>query len=477
MTLSRSHAAEGSRRSAVRSLSVPQALLREAPVLAVLALYAVVVAATAPAQVVPDTWLSLVSGREIVDHGLPHHVVLTVYGHGRQWVDQQWGAQLMLYGLYSAGGLKLLLLVNWLLVVGAFASALAAARLLGASPRSVALVAPLAMISALWALQARAQSFAFVLFVWILYLLAADSRRPTPRVLIVLPLLVLWANIHGSVTLGALLCLLAGVVSLASREPRRSGAVRTRAVLLVLSPALLLASPYAAGLPGYYRHLLINPTFSHLVNEWRPSSPSLATVPFYVLAFATTWFVSRAVDRLTAFEVIALAVTLVAAIDAIRSISWFALTALVLLPTALEAGRWTIELPRRIRAPLVAASLAVVLASAAFAVARPSAPLTADWPRGAVDTVRAAARSPGTRVFGDDRLADWLLFEIPALRGRVAYNVAFELYTDRDLERLAAFDDRRGDHWRRAAAGYRVLAISTAHRRKLWWALKSDPGS
>ena len=92
--------------------SLARWLLREAPVLAVLALYAVVVAATAPAQVVPDTWLSLVSGREVVDHGLPHHVVLTVYGHGRQWVDQQWGAQLMLYGLYSAGGLKLLLLVN-----------------------------------------------------------------------------------------------------------------------------------------------------------------------------------------------------------------------------------------------------------------------------------------------------------------------------------------------------------------------------
>jgi hypothetical protein len=477
MSLSRGHAAEGSSLRAVGGLDWRAVLVREAPVLAVLAVYAFVVAATAPAQVVADTWLSLVSGREVVEHGLPHQVALTIYAHGREWVDQQWGAQLALYGLYAAGGLKLVLLVNWLFVVAAFASALAAARLLGASPRSVALVAPLAMISALWALQARAQSFAFLLFVWVLYLLAADSRRPTPRVLIVLPLLVLWGNIHGSVTLGALLCLLAGVVSLASSERRRLKPVRTRAMLLVLSPVLLLVSPYAPGLPGYYRHLLINPTFSHLVNEWRPSSPSHVTAPFYVLAFATTWFVARAVVRFTAFQVLALAVTLAAGIEAIRSISWFALSALVLLPIALDGGRWRIGLPQRIRASLAAAALILVLASGAFAAARTTSSLTTKWPRGAVDAVHAAAARQEARVFADDRLADWLLFELPDLRGRVAYDISFELLTDPQLERLAAFDDRRGDDWRRAARGYRVLAISTEHRPELWSALRADRGN
>src|SRR3954452_16010583 len=61
-------------------------------------------------DVVIDGWMALVSGRWIAQHGLPTHDMLTVWTHGRRWTDQQWLAQLGIYGLWRLGGVKLALL-------------------------------------------------------------------------------------------------------------------------------------------------------------------------------------------------------------------------------------------------------------------------------------------------------------------------------------------------------------------------------
>src|SRR6188474_3904801 len=61
-----------------------------------------------PALLVNDSWLNLMAGREVIENGLPKVDELTVYGLGSTWTDQQWGAQVFMYGLYSLGGFALL---------------------------------------------------------------------------------------------------------------------------------------------------------------------------------------------------------------------------------------------------------------------------------------------------------------------------------------------------------------------------------
>ena len=82
------------------------------------------------------------------------------------------------------------------------------------------------------------------------------------RVYLVLPLLVLWANIHGSVVLGAALVRAVRASILRSAPPVtavRLGAWLPRAAALVLAPWLcVLASPYGLALRGYYRSVLGN---------------------------------------------------------------------------------------------------------------------------------------------------------------------------------------------------------------------------
>jgi hypothetical protein len=87
--------------------------------------------------------------------------------------------------------------------------------------------------------------------------------------------------------------------------------------------------------------------------------------------------------------------------------------------------------------------------------------------------VREATRDPSVRVWATDGTADWLLWRIPDLRGRLAYDVRFELYDQATLDEIVQYGTRRGD-WQRLPDGYRVVIVdNAAHLR----ALAAEPGA
>jgi hypothetical protein len=431
-------------------------LEREAGVVGLFALYVVVVLAALSQTLVQDSWLTLVSGREIAQHGLPSTDTLTVWSHGKPWVDQQWLAQIAFYGLDRLGGIKLVLLTHAFLLGSAFAAALAVARR-QASQKSVVLVGAVCMFLAPWALQMRAQSFAPLLFVVLMGLLAADSRAPSRRVLLVLPILALWANLHGTAVLGAVLVVLRALTRLRAAPGRR-----VESLALLASPALLVASPYGLSSIGYYHRMLTSPLLGKFLNEWRPSTPSSTTALFYVLAFAATALVARHVRALARFELFALVSLAASALLAVRSIVWFALACTILLPPLLDrelASRSSASrlLPRGRLAPLVA-PLAIVVAVAVVAT-RPAAWFERAFPADAVPALRHELRDPGVRVIADDRHADWLLWQLPELRGRLAYDVRFELFSPGQFRELIAYRGRAGTDWQAAGRGYALVVL------------------
>ena len=95
-----------------------------------------------------------------------------------------------------------------------------------------------------------------------------------------LPLLVLWANLHGSVVLGAGLAMLLGVVEMV--RARRLAWIPL--ALVVLSPLCVLASPYGRKLVAYYDLMLVDAPFAPILREWQWSSPSATTALFWLLA-------------------------------------------------------------------------------------------------------------------------------------------------------------------------------------------------
>jgi hypothetical protein len=399
---------------------------------------------------------------------------LTVLTRGREWVDEQWLAHLLLYGLWSAGGWPLALLVQLAAYLGAFVVAAVTARRLGASARSTAAVGAVALLVAIGETGFRAQTLALLLFALLLFLLLDDDARPSRRVYLTLPLLVLWANVHGSVLLGAALVTLRGL-TVALSERRSS----TRAAALIAVPWLCtLASPYALALPGYYARLLHNPTLSRFVTEWQAASLRNQPVFFVLLAVALL-LVARA-RRSSLFALLALLVTAVGGLMAVRHVVWFALTAAAVLPTALDDLWPSRPAPRHRRFNLAlatAAAGALLVAVVAFA-SHSGAWFERAYPARAGDVVAAAAAAdPGAKVFANERYADWLLFEHPVLRGRIAYDVRFELLTRHQLTRVARFRQEQGADWLRVANGYRIVVLDPRHEAGAIELLTREPGA
>ena len=410
-------------------------------------------------QVNQDAWLALVGGREIASHGLPHRELLTVWGHGSLWIDQQWLGQLALYGLYAVGGLALLALAHALLTGGAYALAIAAARQLGGSSRSVLFLMPACfwlLIGSTW--QVRTQSLAYLPFVALVWLLAADSRSPSRKVYLALPLLVLWANVHGSATLAAGLVALRGVACLFER-PRRL----VPTALLLLAPVALLATPYGLSVVGYYRDTLFNPAFGAMLNEWQPPTLSLVTAPFFGLALGVAWLIGRCRGRLTLFELLALGFTCGAGLLAVRNLGWFAFAALMLAPALVDEAlppRSRSVGGSRLNSALAASAAGLLLVLGALTLFRPASWFENGYPAAAGDAVaRTAAADPAARIYADVKYGDWLLWAHPELAGRIAYDARFELLTRGRIAQVYDFDLPTGEPWREPTRGYGLLVL------------------
>ena len=440
-------------------------LEREAFPVAIGALYGIVLLLLMPGELVQDSWSTLVGGREIANHGLPHRETLTVMAHGVRWIDQQWLAQILFYDLFQIGGYRLILLVHVALIASAFGLALVVARHRGASPLSVFLVACLCFFVAPWGWQMRAQSFAPLLFVLVFGLLIADGRAPSRRVFLVLPLLVVWANLHGSVALAAALVALYGLVRVVDRTRREP--VKGLA-LMVLAPLAVLCSPYGLSLVHYYSELLINPPFRNRIVEWTAPSPRPITALFYLLAFLTVWSLGRWGRKLSRFECLALLVTLASALSATRNIVWFGLAALVLLPVLLDETRISSAAGAHpaVRRALGLTALAGLTVTLVIVAAKPAGWYDHLWPNGAQAAISTATRDPASRVFASEKYADWLLWRNPKLAGRVAFDIRFELNSRAQIRRLSNYFGRIGPNWQAAARGYQVIVLNRdAHER------------
>jgi hypothetical protein len=435
---------------------------RNAQSLTALAVYGIALGFGLAVEFKQDTWLAIAGGRDIAQHGLPWHERLTTAAHGQPWVDQQWLGKLFLYFMTNVGGVRLLAIVHVAFVLAALLAAVVFARRRGASDAAVFWVVIAALPSAPWGWQLRSQTLAYVLFVAVLAVATTERLKPATRVLACAPLLVLWANVHGSVTLGAVL--VAGVAvtgiwrAVGDGVPGRRvlGAVAT----LLVPVGCLFASPYGFHLIGYYHKLLANPLMSQYVDEWRAPTFRSALI-FFALASVVLWLVARHGQVLTPIERFALLLTTVTGFMTIRGIVWFGLTAILVVPKLLDES-----LSRRLDRPssfrlvtLSALCVGVAVVVVGTRVAQLPRILAASHPESVAHIVGTlVARDPSLTVFASERYADWLLWQERQLSGRLVYDIRFELFDGERFAQLAAFH-AQADGSNKITAGARLLVL------------------
>src|SRR5262245_25907890 len=193
----------------------------------------------------PDTYWHITTGKWILtERAVPRHDIFSYTAVGRPWVNIEWLAQIILFSIYDWFGWRGLVLLCALVIALTFV--LLYALLARELRPTVALgAAALSLAFASSHFLARPHLLTLpIIVVWTAFLARAsdENRRPS---FWLLPLMVLWANLHGGFTLGLLLAAgfgLEATIAAPSTDRRRVAI----AWLSFLAAALLVScvTPY-----------------------------------------------------------------------------------------------------------------------------------------------------------------------------------------------------------------------------------------
>jgi hypothetical protein len=220
----------------------------------------------------PDTMWQVTVGQWIIDHrAVPETDVYSFTMRGQPWISTQWLAQVIYAKAYAVAG--------WSGPVVLAASAIAAtfallakflSRRLSESTTLVFIAAALALTVP--HLLARPHVLAMPLMIaWVAGLIAAADRREAPSYFL-LPLMALWANLHGGFVFGLILVApiaLDAVVS-AERALRKSLALRWMVFALAALAASCL-TPYGWNSLLASQKILELGSALPLIMEWKPA--------------------------------------------------------------------------------------------------------------------------------------------------------------------------------------------------------------
>jgi len=408
----------------------------------------------------PDTYVSLAAGRWIVEHGIPHTEPMTHAGLGRPWVDQQWLGHIGMYAVWRAGGYPLLGAVSALLIASAFAIFAATMRWWGIAPGRVAIWSAAAFAVCMTSMGTRTQSAAYPLFAGALWMVLADWRRPRPRrlALLSLPLLVLWANVHGSAVMAAGLLATYSLVRALRRRDRSYAALTAFAALAPL------ATPYGLDIIGYYDRVLTNPAIARHTTEWKHAalaSPFTLSLVVVALIAVAAWRRRVAFDPLFAAATLVLAV---AGIQAIRYELWYAFPASLLGADLLQRLDVSPAQRRAGSRPALAAGIAALTAALAGALTLAGTPahhFERTLPTAAVDRGTAYLHAhPGAALMTDGLVGSGMLWHQRSLAGRIAFDGRIEVLAPDKLDELTAFLHRPSASTARVLDGYDALVLA-----------------
>ncbi|MEP6639151.1 MAG: hypothetical protein ABJC39_07355 [Chloroflexota bacterium] len=375
------------------------------------------------------------AGDEILGTGrIPSMDTWTFTAAGLPWVDQQWGAQVLFAAVFRLGGWTGLVLMRAVLVAIIFGCVYAICRRRGLPVRTAALLTLLSFVIAAIALGLRAQAIGMTFFA--VLLLLVTERRAHPRLLWAVPPLVLvWANLHGSFFLAPLILGLAWLEDIHDRvaHPHRT------LVVAVVSVLAACVTPFGPSVWLYAAGLTTNSAVTNDIAEWQPTS--IRTMPgllFFGSVFGVALVIARR-GRATPWPTLAwLAVFFLIGVYAARGIAWWPLAAVVAVagllappvPEPEQPEPATRPILRRLNAAIVV--LFIVVGIALLPVWRPVDPrlgapegMLLYAPPGITAKLRELAR-PGDRLFNPQEWGSWFEFTLPDLP--VAMDSRIEFY-------------------------------------------------
>jgi hypothetical protein len=220
----------------------------------------------------PDTYWQIRIGQQILETGsLPRTDTFSFTMQGQKWISTQWLAQVLYAVAFTRAGWAGPVVLTAASIASAFAIlAWFVRRRLEAAPTLVLLMAALAIASPHFLVRPHALAMP-VMVAWFDGLIAAADRSKSPSYWL-LPLIALWANLHGSFILGlALIGPIALDVVLKVDAPLRVRMLLRWFVFGLVALAASCLTPYGVEAILAARNILNLGAALPLIAEWRPS--------------------------------------------------------------------------------------------------------------------------------------------------------------------------------------------------------------
>jgi hypothetical protein len=274
-------------------------------------------AATALAAVIgaDARWLAAIGAAIVRAGALPHSIPYAAAPS--DWQDAPALGQLAFHGLESQLGDNGLVLAQTVAVAIALAALALDLRRASARDGAGAMVLIAVVVAApATFFVVRAQLYSLALFPILVLLLRSEAQRPSRRIWLAVPLLALWANLHGGVLVGFGVVTAYLVLSRVRHSPTSTG------VLFAACTGALFATPALLGTFDYYAGVLGGGAASAHYGLWAPLS---FHDPFDVMfiAVALPLLAAAVRRRPLAWEVVLLAVLGLMSAEASRNGIWF----------------------------------------------------------------------------------------------------------------------------------------------------------
>jgi hypothetical protein len=308
-----------------------------------------------------DTYWHIAAGKWILDHNaLPRVDIYSFTKAGEPWISTSWLAQVLFAGTYEVAG--------WAgpIVLAATCVAATFALLVFILSRRIpsvyaVMVALAALVLSTPHLFARPHVLALpVMVAWVSGLLSASERHEAPSFWL-LPLIVLWANLHGGFIFGLALVAPFAFDALWNAEGSQRRPLALRWIAFgICAMAACCVTPYGWGSVLASRKILELGDLLHLIYEWMPANFS-GFSPFEACVLALVAGTLFCGVKLSPPRIVLVLGLFHMALSHVRNIEIFALLMPLVVVTPV-ASQFGLQAARFVKTSFPVASIATMVA-------------------------------------------------------------------------------------------------------------------
>jgi hypothetical protein len=308
-----------------------------------------------------DTYWHIAAGKWILDHNaLPRVDIYSFTKAGEPWISTSWLAQVVFAATYELAGWAGPIVLAAACIAATFA--LLVFILSRRIPSTYAvMVALAALLLSTPHLFARPHVLALpVMVAWVNGLLSASERREAPSFWL-LPLIALWANLHGGFVFGLALVAPFAFDALWNAEGSQRRPLALRWIAFgICAVAACCVTPYGWGSILASRKILELGELLHLIYEWMPANfSSFSPFEAYALALiAATLFCGV---KLSLPRIVLVLGLFHMALSHVRNIEIFALLMPLVVVTPV-ASQFGLQAARFVKTVFPVASIAAMVA-------------------------------------------------------------------------------------------------------------------